>query len=226
MKLGKVGVIVAARTQSSRLPGKALMPLQGRPMILFLLSRLAGMKKADVVLATTDLVSDDNLAVIVEAAGVPVFRGSESDVVARYCAAAEVFNFDTVVRVTGDCPLVDADLIDGCLAQCETFENFDLASTKGVFPIGLDAEIYPAKVMAALNIGGRLSAEDREHLTLHMYRNAGFTVRKIQTPIGWKPVDRSFTVDTRADYDSMVLLVQRFSTEDFSVHSIMADFAA
>src|SRR5690348_5122118 len=106
-KLGRTGIIVAARTGSSRLPGKALLPLNGMPMILFLLERLSPLKEARVAFATTRLESDDRLAAIVEEAGVPVFRGNAEDLVDRYVAAADHFGFDTVGRVTGDCPFVD-----------------------------------------------------------------------------------------------------------------------
>jgi spore coat polysaccharide biosynthesis protein SpsF (cytidylyltransferase family) len=58
-----------------------------------------------------------------------------------------------------------------------------------------------------------------------MYRNAGFKVRKVQPPLGWKAIERSFTVDTRDDYDAMVSLVQRFPVEGFSIQSVMADVA-
>src|SRR5262245_7767926 len=112
MNLGRVGVVLAARMSSSRLPGKALLPLQGLPMILFLLRRLSALSKGDLVVATTNLPADDVLFEKVSAAGVKVFRGSSPDVVKRYCSAAEYFGFDTIARVTADCPFIDAVLVD------------------------------------------------------------------------------------------------------------------
>src|SRR5258708_28704622 len=88
VKFGSVGVVVAASTVSSRLPGKALLPLQGQPMIVFLLHRLAGLERARVIVATTTLSADDGLAEVVREAGVPVYRGADADVVSRYCDAA------------------------------------------------------------------------------------------------------------------------------------------
>src|SRR3974390_1575647 len=110
MRLGQVGIVVAARIGSTRLPGKALRPLDGIPMIVFLLRRLVPARRATVVFATTELPADDMLAGIVAGEGFPVYRGANEDVVARYVGAAERFSLDTVVRVTGDCPFVNAEL--------------------------------------------------------------------------------------------------------------------
>jgi spore coat polysaccharide biosynthesis protein SpsF len=226
VKLGRVGVIVAARTSSSRLPGKALLPLQGIPMIVFLIRRLSRLARGTVVLATTELSADDRLAELVSAETIPVFRGPDADVVARYVAAADHFGFDTVARVTGDCPFVDGDLVNWCLAQVESGDRFDLATTKGRFPVGLDVEIYPAHLMAQLHARGNLSASEREHLTLRLYaRDAGFVVREIEPPSEWRRVDAKFTVDTQDDYEAAVQQVARFPSPAFRVTDLVANAA-
>jgi spore coat polysaccharide biosynthesis protein SpsF len=227
MPLGHVGIIVAARTGSTRLPGKALLSLGGTPMILFLLERLKSLKGGRVVLATTDLEDDDNLAGLVRAAGVPVFRGNATDLVARYTAAAAAFGFDTVGRVTGDCPFVDAPMVDFCLEQAAGFGGFDLATTKGAFPVGLDIELYPAPMMARLNAQDDLSAGHREHLTLYMYDHKdGFDVRQLQPPAGWSSTNRSFTVDTPADYEQAAVLAGQFARPDFAIQDLIERAAA
>jgi spore coat polysaccharide biosynthesis protein SpsF len=218
----RVGIIVAARTSSSRLPGKALLPLQGLPMIVFLLRRLRRAKSGKVVVATTTLAADDRLAEIVAAEGISVFRGSEADVVERYVGAARQFGFDVVARVTADCPFVDAELTDWCLARTAEFDNYDLATTKGRFPVGLDVEIYRAERMAALDKSGRLNVAEREHLTLHLYNNSDeFAVRRIAPPDGWAVTDRHFTVDTQADYDDARTLVEKFGTVEFTIPAML-----
>jgi spore coat polysaccharide biosynthesis protein SpsF len=222
MKLGKVGVVVAARTSSTRLPGKALLPLQGLPMLTFLLRRLRGLQRGEVILATTDLPVDDELATLAAREKIGVFRGSESDLVNRYVGAAEKFGLDTVARVTADCPFVDAELVDWCIDRSAEFDHFDLATTKGQFPVGLDVEIYSADRMAVLAACGKLTPAEREHLTLYFYsRGDEFTIRKIALPSGWAVTDRRFTVDTDIDYEDARQIVARIGTADFSIPAML-----
>jgi spore coat polysaccharide biosynthesis protein SpsF len=223
VSLGKIGIVVAARTLSSRLPGKALLPLHGMPMIVFLLRRLRPLRNATLVLATTELAADDCLARLVETEGVPVFRGADADVVDRYVAAATRFGFDTVVRVTGDCPFVNAELVTRCLLQCEGASDFDLASTKGRFPVGLDAEIFSTARMAALHAGGRLTAAEREHLTLFFYNHrVECTIRTMTPPPAWQCATRHFTVDTQRDYVAACDLANAFDGHDFTIDALVA----
>jgi spore coat polysaccharide biosynthesis protein SpsF len=227
MTRGEVGIIVAARTGSTRLPGKALLPLGGTQMILFLLQRLQPLRGGRVVLATTEREDDDGLARIVRDAGVPVFRGSTNDLVARYTAAAEAFGFDTVGRVTADCPFVNAEMVDHCLLQAAAFGDFDLATTKGIFPVGLDIEFYPASVMTQLNSQRDLTEIHREHLTLYMYDNKDtFRVRALRPPADWPATNLSFTVDTRADYDAAAALAGKFPDPDFPIKNLIERAAA
>lgn len=218
----RVGIVVAARMSSSRLPGKALLPLGGLPMVVFLLRRLRGMQAGRAVLATTDLPADDALATTVAAEGVPVYRGSQDDVVARFVGAADRFGFEVVGRVTADCPFVNAELVDWCVGQSSSFGEYDLATTKGKFPVGLDVELYRADRMAALDAGTALSADDREHLTLHFYAHRdAFDVKSIAPPPSWKHTGRAFTVDTAADYATAVEIVGTLGRNDFSIPALL-----
>lgn len=222
MTMGRVGIVVAARTASARLPGKVLRPLGGLPMIVFLLRRLRGLQAGRVVLATTDLSADDALEAVVAAEGVPVYRGSQDDVVARFVGAAAAFGFDIVGRVTGDCPFVDAELVDWCVNQSAGLGRYDLATTKGQFPVGLDVELYWADRMSALDAGTALSMDDREHLTLHFYTHReAFEVKSIAPPRDWKRSGRAFTVDTAADYATAVEIVGTLGRNDFSIAALL-----
>jgi spore coat polysaccharide biosynthesis protein SpsF len=222
MKLGKVGVVVAARTSSTRLPGKVLLPLQGLPMLTFLLRRLRGLRSSVVILATTDLPLDDELATLATQEKVGVFRGSQSDLVARYVGAAKQFGLDTVARVTADCPFVDAELVNWCIDRSAEFDHFDLATTKGRFPVGLDVEIYGAEKMVALNASTELSAAEREHLTLYFYnRPRGSIVRPIDQPHDLAATTRKFTVDTAEDYSYARSLADRFDDPEFPIRELL-----
>jgi len=219
LKLGKIGVVVAARTASTRLPGKALLPLGGKPMILFLLERLRNLRSAELVVATTLLESDNALAASVEGVGIPVFRGNAQDLVQRYCDVAAHFGFDTIVRITADCPFIEVDMVEWCLARAAESEGWDLATTKGQFPAGLDAEIYPAALMQKLNESA-LSDEEREHLTLHLYRH-NYAITRIHPPAEWPSVAQSFTVDTREDYQNAEGIVDYFQSGDFGLKELL-----
>jgi spore coat polysaccharide biosynthesis protein SpsF len=222
MSLGSVGIVVAARSGSQRLPGKALLSLRGIPMLTFLLRRLRPARRAALYLATTDLPADDALEAAAIQEGVPVFRGADADVVARYVAAAERFSLDTVVRVTADCPFVDAELVDFCLEKVERIEAFDLATTKTKFPPGLDAEIYRADTMAKLHRDGRLDASEREHLTLHYYNHSDrYRIQYIDPMASWPSGARHLTVDTAADYAFATRLAASLPAGDLSIGAVL-----
>lgn len=197
----RYGVIVAARLGSSRLPGKALLPLTGLPMIVFLLRRIRTSQRIEqIVLATTTLPEDDRLAEVVAAEGIPVFRGAQDNVVKRFVEAARAYNMDYVVRITGDCPFVDGASLDYCLAQCDGAADFVIATTKGRFPVGIDYEIYRAESMAQLDRES-LTDDEREHLTLPIYnRLERFPLLQLMPPAHWPVTHRAFTVDTAVDY--------------------------
>ena len=197
----RYGVVVAARRNSLRLPGKALLDLAGHPSLEFLLRRLAEMREADVtILATTERADDDALAEMARAEGIHVVRGSTDDVVGRFVKAAADHQLDYVVRVTADCPFLDAALVDDCIAQCRAAEPFALMSTKGAFPVGIDVEVYPAARMQELHESDLLGPAHREHLTLYLYE----TLPKSEQGLLQPPADlpRStleFTLDTAED---------------------------
>ena len=191
-------------------------------MLAFLLRRLRPARRAALFLATTDLPADDALDAVAIREGVPVFRGADADVVARYVAAAERFSLDTVVRVTADCPFVDAEIVDYCLEQLERDEAFDLATTKTRFPQGLDAEIYRADGMAELHRSGGLAASEREHLTLHYYNySEKYRIRYIDPKASWHSAGRHLMVDTAADYAFAARLAASLPAGDLSISAVL-----
>lgn len=221
----RYGVIIAARTGSSRLPGKVLLPLQEVPLIVFLIRRLQSSLMAErIVLATTDSPGDDPLAAAAESEGLSVFRGDTNDVVKRYVEAASMYDMEYVVRVTGDCPFTSGKTLDYCLKKCDDWGPFDLASTKSYFPLGIDYEIYNAKKMQDLHESGKLSIEEREHLTLHMYNQRDkFDIKNIIPPDKWVCKKHSFTVDTEHDYKRALQLVSSFQSIDFMLEELITE---
>lgn len=116
-----IAAIIQARMGSSRLPGKVLLPLAGKPLLWHIIHRLRKCRTLDVIaVATSDRPEDDTLTAWCEEEGVPVVRGSENNVLQRYALAADVLKADYIVRVTGDAPLVDPGLLDCMIERLRT----------------------------------------------------------------------------------------------------------
>jgi spore coat polysaccharide biosynthesis protein SpsF len=159
--------ILQARTSSTRLPGKVLAPVLGRPMIARQLERLARVQRLDrLVVATSTAAGDDTIAALCAELGVPCFRGSLEDVLDRFHAAAGELGADHVVRLTADCPLTDAGLIDR-LIEFHLAGDYEYSSNcqRRTFPVGLDAEIVRRDVLDRVWRDAR-EPGDREHVTL------------------------------------------------------------
>ena len=161
--------IVQARTTSSRLPGKVLLPLHGQPMILYQLERLRRCKTIDsLILATSSDSTDDDLADLVDQAGISVFRGPLDDVLERFRACAARENPTVVVRITGDCPLSDPLLIDELVEAFQSGHWDYLANCANenelTVPDGFDAEVFNSSALERAAHEATLPSE-REHVT-------------------------------------------------------------
>lgn len=170
----KVGAVVQTRMGSTRLPGKVMMELCGKPVIRHVIDRLKQARHLDsIVIATTLEAQDDVIAAQARENGVGCFRGSESDVLSRYYYAAKENGLDIVVRITSDCPLIDPLIIDD-LVKFYKSNAYDLVANispdvvQRTFPRGLDAEVFSFKILEeAFN---KASKEyQREHVTPYIY---------------------------------------------------------
>ena len=162
----KVVAIIQARMNSSRLPGKVLAKINGKPLIEILLRRLSRAKEIDQILIATSLNESDNpLVKTVENLGYKCFRGDEKNVLDRYIKASEFSKAETIVRITGDCPMVDAKLVDKAIRMFHDKRADYLSNTEPpTFPDGLDIEVFTRKSLITAYQNYR-SAEDSEHVT-------------------------------------------------------------
>ena len=169
-----IGAIIQARMSSTRLPGKVLREINGKPMLIYMLERVAAAKKLDkVVLATTIDPSDDPIVELCAEHKILCYRGSLEDVLDRYYQAAKEVGADTVVRLTADCPLIDPKMID-CMIDIYKDGQYDyVANTtppKWTVPEGMDVEIFSFENLERI-WRETTEASDREHVTFYMWQN-------------------------------------------------------
>ena len=170
----KIVAIIQARMGSTRLPGKVLKKIVGIPAIEILLARLSRSELiSEICVATSHNIENDQLCDAIEKIGYRVIRGSETDVLQRFCDAAEATSADIIVRITGDCPVVDPKLVDKVI---ELYLNADTDYASNIdpptFPDGLDVEVFGRRSLEDANLGA-LSNFEREHVTPFI-RNGNF----------------------------------------------------
>jgi spore coat polysaccharide biosynthesis protein SpsF len=162
--------VLQARMGSSRLPGKVVAELAGRPALAFMLDRLARLAVDQLVVATSTAAADARVEEVAKEKGVTVVRGPEDDVLARFIVALDAYPAMQVVRLTGDCPLMDPALVATAL-EVHAREGADYTSNTVVrtFPDGLDVEVVTA---AALREAYEEAVDpaEREHVTPFVYR--------------------------------------------------------
>ena len=187
----KTVAIVQARMGSTRLPNKVMRPICGVPMIELLLRRLSQAQEIDqIVVATSTDPKNQPLAEHVRSLGYACEQGSENDVLERYVHASEKYGADIVVRITGDCPLVDSSIVDACIrgfksSGADYFSNVNPPT----FPDGLDVEVFSANALTQCSLNTD-KKHDREHVTPHiresgLFNNAGIQNKEDLSAIRW-----------------------------------------
>lgn len=197
----KVLGILQARFTSSRLPGKVLKPILGRPMLALQLERLKRARRlGGLVVATSVEASDDPLAALCAAEGVEVSRGSLDDVLDRFYRAAEPRAPELVVRLTGDCPLADPALVDRVVDELlASGADYASNSVQPTFPDGLDVEAFRFEALARAWREAKLPSE-REHVTPFIHkRPEAFRVVHVKGEPDLSAL--RWTVDEPADFE-------------------------
>jgi spore coat polysaccharide biosynthesis protein SpsF len=198
--MARIVAIIQARMGSTRLPGKVLRSLAGRPMLQRVAERVQRATNiAEVVVATSDLAEDDALVAACGPLGLRVVRGSATDVLARFHKAVEESRPDVVVRITADCPLI-SPMVTARVVESFLAGGCDYASNcfPRTFPRGLDTEVLAAETIRLCHREAK-DLPEREHVTPFVYRHPErFTLRNVADP-----KDRSawrWTVDTPEDF--------------------------
>lgn len=207
---------IEARMGSSRLPGKVLKPLAGRPMLEWIIDRVQRASRIDrVVVVTATGADNDPIVELAERLGVDVFRGSEDNVLSRVAGTVRAFDADTVVSLTGDNPFVDPELIDDMIARFRADGLDYLTTTHMIYAENWDAErTFPRGVSVQVVSGPAfvetdaedVSPELREHSTMAIYRRSEprYMLGAFGADgkyAGWRHPELRMTVDTPGDFD-------------------------
>jgi len=222
--------IIQGRMGSSRLPGKILLDLAGKPMLMRVVERARQSKTVDeVVFATTIDPLDDAVEAYCRQNAITCFRGSLSDVLDRFYQAAKAFKADTVVRITADCPLLDPGLMDETVTLFRQ-SGADFAANrlpppfKRTYPIGLDCEVCSfAALERAWNEATAL--HDREHVMPYLYEvKDRFKVAILNYEKDYGTFGR-WTVDTPQDLELVRQVYARLAGKpDFTWLDVLAIF--
>lgn len=200
----KIGIIIQARTASTRFPRKILQPLPYNSSFTVLDQVIARAKRArkvsEVVIATTTNSSDDEIPLAAKRNGAYAFRGSENDVLARYYYAAKERSLDAIVRLTSDCPCIDWNVIDEMIGEFDAGTYDYLSNTlKRTYPHGLDTEIFSFEALRqAFKEAER--PEFREHVTPYLYLMGKFRTGNFEAPVTCYGPNIRITLDTKEDY--------------------------
>lgn len=218
----KTIAIVQARMGSTRLPNKVMLPIMGVPMIELLLSRLSKAQQVDqIIVATTVSPKNQPLVEYVRKIGLDVFQGSENDVLDRYYKTAKANSPDIVVRITGDCPLVDPNLVDAVIKVFKQNEADYVSNVNPpTYPDGLDIEVFSFN---ALERAWREADKtyDREHVTPYLRESGKFTTRNFCNDKDYS--SERWTVDESVDFQIVKGVFEHFwPRNDFGWQEVMA----
>lgn len=215
-------IILQARMNSERLPGKVMMHAGGRPMIGILIDRI---KEAGIpiLLATSQKPDNDILTDYAIKSGIRVFRGSEDNVLERYYFAAKSVRADLIFRLTGDNPLVSSSLIKDVFdfyLQISNQRGYVSTSLGKTWPIGISVEVFSNLLLTEAYLKATLAGEF-EHVTPYMHQNHSGDIDVIQYDQSEKKYHYRLTVDTESDLKLFKILVEDYQAERKSIKDII-----
>lgn len=217
----KTVAIIQARMGSTRFPNKVMKEINGKPLISLLIERLSLSREIDqIVLATSVDLKNDALAEFIQNLGISVFRGSETNVLERYYQAAKASSADIVIRITGDCPLIDPTLVDQVITKFKASDVDYCSNTDGLmFPDGLDTEVFSFDVLQKAYTEAKADRE-KEHVTPYIREHSSFKKTSILPDQDYSHY--RWTVDEKEDFEVIKNVFLHFSPRiDFSWKEIL-----
>lgn len=217
---------IEARMTSTRLPGKVLALADGKPMLELMIERLRYVPEIDqIIIATTVNETDDPVEALGKRLSVGVFRGSEEDVLERLVQATRAYKIDTLVQLTGDCPLIDPKIISRVI-QHYRVADVDYVSNVVTrsYPIGMDTQVYAAAILH--DVFGRADQpKHHEHPSLYIYKHPEtYSLSNVLAPSSETRPELRLTLDTAEDLAVIrnVFTALRPDHADFSLAKILS----
>ncbi len=208
--------IIQARMGSARLPGKVLLEVEGKPLICYLLERVAAAKSiGKVIVATSTEPMDDPIAKLCKEKNVACYRGNHEDVLDRYYQAARQFKLERIVRLTADCPLIDPKIIDSLVSVYIKGDYDYVANTtppKWTFPIGMDVEVFSFNALERAWHDEK-DPDQREHVTFHLWKNPNkFSLFRVDLEVDLSKY--RLAVDYPNDFEIVKLILKNLYHEN------------
>lgn len=214
----RVDATIQARMGSSRLPGKTLADIAGRPMLAWQIDRVRECLLIDrIIVATSEKAANDPIAELAAAMGVDCFRGSEEDVLGRVADALRFFEVDIHVELQGDNPMPDPLLVDavvGFFMKHQTEFDCVTNALKTTYPPGSEVSVYPAHIL--LDLDDRVTDPDlREHVGVHIYqRPEEYRIKNLEAPSWLHAPEIHLEVDTSEDLELVRRVFDHFLPEN------------
>lgn len=203
--------IIQARMGSTRLPGKVLKEVNGITLLEYGIKRVKQARLiGKIVVATSDKKADDKIEKLCQKINIDCFRGSEDDVLGRYFQCALKYPmYNNIIRITGDCPLIDPAVISQVIAFFEK-NDYDYASNvlSETFPDGIDVEIFTREALVESAKRAKLASE-REHVTLYIRNSKKFKKGNLEVEQNWSHF--RLTVDEKNDFEVVKFLIKNSS---------------
>ena len=212
----KIIATIEARMTSSRLPGKVLLNAAGKPMLKHLIDRLQTVPSLDqIVLATTVNATDDALEEFARQADIECYRGSEEDVMQRVIEAGARANADIIVEITGDCPIIDPQIVEQTIRMFNANEAAYVSNAYvRSYPIGMDTQVF---LLETLKRSQSMTMDplDHEHVTLHICKHPeDFSQLHLVAPPELFWPDLGLTLDEQSDYELLKKIIEYFGDEN------------
>ena len=198
----KIAAIIQARTSSTRLPGKAMKELQGKPMLEHIIDFLKYSKELDeIIIATTTLPEEEKIIELAKKLNVKYFCGSSQDVLDRYYQCAKFFKCDVIVRITSDNPLIDPRIVDKAIRVFkESDSDYVSNMINQTYPLGYLVEVISFKILEQ-NHQNQKDSHTREHVVTHIRNNPNlYKIKEIFAPKELARPEWRLTIDYAEDF--------------------------